>query len=56
MDASVLIITSVRLPDAITLRTPTCVCGAVTERSLQPTTHIPLELLSRGAFYAFALH
>ena len=35
--ASVLTITSPRLPDIITLYTPTCLCGSLPEKSVQTT-------------------
>ena len=44
--ASVLTITPPKHPDATTLSTPACLCGCLSERSVQTGKLVPLELLS----------
>ena len=45
-----------RLPDVITLPMPTCLFGSLSERSVQITTPIPLELLTITYIQVMALH
>ena len=50
--ASVLTIASPRLPDVTILQMPPCLCGSLTERLVQTTTLVPLELY---VFYCLQL-